>query len=221
MSTFVDTRPVSEFVQSSLCSPPGEVLEVGAGRGDLALRLINTGYDVTAIDPSGSNDGLVRPVALSEFNVSRGFDAVVASRTLHHIENLQAAINKLHRFTSVGGIVILHDFGWERVDVPTGRWLHSIIRQRSRRNSEAPLEASFPDWFAQWRSEHAHLHRSTEMLDALREKFNERCYAECPYLAAEYVDVNPDLVEAEVSNIEDGAIKAAGFRFVGERLERV
>lgn len=216
MAAPLDTSSVTEFVRTWLPPPPATVLEVGAGTGDLARRLNEAGYDVTPIDPVATNDAVVHAVTLEEFSEDKQYDAVVASRSLHHIPNLEAAIVKIHEYVDATGHVLLNDFGWERVDEPTGKWLYSQLQDQDTQNPEEREEESFSEWFEHWRAEHADLHQSDEMLDTLRDRFTECYYAGCPYLVGEYVDGDPDLVRTERSLIMDGTIRAAGFRFVGQ-----
>ncbi len=43
------------FVRASLPQPPARVLEVGAGKGELAAAPREGGYDVDAVDPSSED----------------------------------------------------------------------------------------------------------------------------------------------------------------------
>lgn len=216
MSVTVDTEPVEEFVRSWLPPPPATILEVGAGTGELARRLIDAGYDVTPIDPIATDNDLVLGVSLDEIDADDRYDVVVASRTLHHISCLDAAVATMHGFVADGGRVILNDFGWERLDEPTGRWLYSQLQKQDRQATGDTDRGSLTEWFDHWRDEHAHLHRSDEMLALLRDRFTERYVADCPYLTEEYVDGDAETQRIERTLITDGTIRAAGFRFVGE-----
>lgn len=216
MAATIDTSTVREFVRSWLPPPPATALEVGAGTGDFARELIDDGYDVTPIDPVATDDMLVRALTLEEFNENEQYDVVVASRSLHHIHDLEAAVSKIHGFLDDDGYVILNGFGWDRLDEPTGRWLYSQLREQESQATGGRDEESFSEWFDHWRAEHADLHRSDEMLDALRDRFTERYFAECPYLVEEYVNEDPEIVHAERRLITDSTIQAAGFRFVGQ-----
>jgi predicted RNA methylase len=69
---------------------PSRVLEVGCGTGELALALSETGYGIVAIDPGAPDGEIFHRLQLEEFKARRPFDAVVASRSLHHIEELRA-----------------------------------------------------------------------------------------------------------------------------------
>lgn len=209
----VDSRPIFAFVRTTLPPPPATVLEVGAGSGDLARALVDRCYDVTAIDPIASDDGLVRPVTLEAFDPDARYDAILANRTLHHIGDLEDAVATIDGLLVDDGRLMLNGFGWDRVDERTGRWLYDLLDAAT---DDRPV-GTFRVWYEQWQAEHTDLHGAEEMLAALRECFDQRAYAVCPYLAEEYVDDNPEAVRRETTRIRKGEINAAGFRFVGRR----
>ena len=59
--------------------PPARLLEVGCGRGTLALALLADGYDMTAVDPSAPEGAPFRRTRIEALEDDRLFDAVVAS----------------------------------------------------------------------------------------------------------------------------------------------
>ena len=89
------TRLFLEVVCSHIPEPPARVLEVGCGKGDLALALAERGFDVTAIDPKAPDGPIFRQVRLEDFSDEHGFDAVVASLSLHHIHDLGHALDTI------------------------------------------------------------------------------------------------------------------------------
>ncbi|HEU5310585.1 MAG TPA: methyltransferase domain-containing protein, partial [Candidatus Eisenbacteria bacterium] len=102
----VSGLPVEETVRyltRVLPPPPLEVLEVGAGDGAVALGLAAMGYTLTALDES--LDLPARADIESEavrwiesdflaFEGNREFDAVVFTRSLHHIAPLDRALDR-------------------------------------------------------------------------------------------------------------------------------
>src|SRR4051794_41931627 len=67
------------FVRAALPPPPARVLEVGAGRGELAAALRDAGYDVVAIDPGIEDAPGVDRVALLDVEAGdASFDAAGA-----------------------------------------------------------------------------------------------------------------------------------------------
>ena len=112
----------SEFLSSRLPAPPARVLEVGCGRGELAQALADRGFEIVAIDPDAPEGPIFLRVGLEDFADPRGFDAVVASVSLHHIEDLAGALDKIASFLPQGGVLALEEFAKERLAGATARW---------------------------------------------------------------------------------------------------
>ncbi len=66
----------AEFSKEVLPKPPGRILEVGCGRGEVARRLADLGYDVTPIDIDrqavGAAKRLGLPARRADFLMYRG-----------------------------------------------------------------------------------------------------------------------------------------------------
>lgn len=197
------------FVKAQLPPAPARVLEVGCGDGRLARALDDLGYGVTAIDPRAPKGAIFQAVPLEEFADPECFDAVVASRALHHIADLGGALSKLQRLLVPGGRLIVVEHAWDRLDEPTARW---YLEQRRATDPDAPnsLEACLADWEA----DHAGLHGSVAMRRELDLRFAERFFAWTPCLHGELGEA---LEHEERSLIEAGAIQATGFVYVGEQ----
>jgi SAM-dependent methyltransferase len=86
---------VEEFVRDQVGPPPAQVLEVGCGEGELANALARAGHSVTAIDPRAPEGPIFRRVGIEEFTDPGQFDYVVASLSLHHVEDLGEALDKI------------------------------------------------------------------------------------------------------------------------------
>ena len=112
---------LSDFVAECLPRPRSKLLEIGCGDGELALGLSAQGHFVTAIDPRAPSGPIFRQISLEDFDSAPTFDAVVANRSLHHIEDLDAALGKIHSLLAPHGVVILNEFAWDRLDEPTVR----------------------------------------------------------------------------------------------------
>ena len=132
------------FARAQLPSPPGRLLEIGCGDGQLAVALDADGYDVTAIDPRAPDGSIFRRVTLEAFDDERAFDAVVASLSLHHVENLGEAFNKVASFLRPGGTLVMQEFARERLSGATARWYHEQRRARNEDGVPAGFEKSAP-----------------------------------------------------------------------------
>jgi SAM-dependent methyltransferase len=200
-----------EFVAASLPPAPARVLEVGCGRGELARAIAAIGYEVVAIDPDAPEGDAFVAVSLEEFDDPGPFDAVVASRSLHHVPDLPGALDKIAGVLRPRGLLIVNEHAWDRMDEATARW---FLDRWSAIDPDAP--GSLEEFLEYWRADHAGLHGYGAMRQELDRRFAERFFAWTPYRHGELRDA---VEEAEVrSLIEAGEIRATGFRYVGERL---
>jgi ubiquinone/menaquinone biosynthesis C-methylase UbiE len=191
------------FVLSAL-SPPARVLEVGCGDGNLARALDAAGFGVLAIDPQAPQGPIFRRTTLEELDESGQFEGAVARYSLHHIESLDLALDRISSLLTPQGRLVIEEFGWDRLDQPTAKWYG---QQQGEPSAESVL--------AEWRTEHQGLHGYAEMRRALDERFNETSFEWQPYLyrCLERDDLEPSEREA----ITRGEIRAVGFRYVGNR----
>jgi len=185
------------------------VLEVGCGHGRLARELDDLGYRVVAIDPVAPEGAIFQAVSFEEFADAARFDAIVASRALHHIPDLAGAIAKLHRLLVPEGRLIVVEHAFERLDEPTADW---YLEQRRAKGPHAP--SSLQACLTEWEADHAGLHSYTAMRRELDLRFTERWFAWTPSL---YLELGEALEGEERRLIEAGSIQATGFQYVGER----
>ena len=188
------------FFLGELPAPPARLLEVGCGEGELARALDAAGYDVLAIDPVAPAGEIFRRTTIEELDDSGPFDAVVSSRAIHHVHDLDAVLAKIGRLAP---LLVLDEFAWDLFDEPTARWYDE---QRARSPDPPPPAA-------EWHSRHARLHGFDALRAALARHFVERTFAPVPYLHR-YMHV-PELEPLEAELIEAGEIRALAFRFVG------
>jgi SAM-dependent methyltransferase len=199
---------ILEFVRVQLPPVPSRILEVGCGDGRLAWTVDDLGYSVVAIDPAAPDDAIFQAVSLEEFADSARFDAVVASRSLHHVHDLAGGLSKLQRLLLPGGRLIVVEHAFDRLDDPTARWY--LVKRRAK-DPRAP--SSLQACLAEWEADHAGLHGYAAMRRELDRRFIERWFAWTPTL---YLELGEGLEQEERSLIEAGSIQATGFLYVGE-----
>lgn len=187
---------------------PARVLEVGCGRGELALALRDHGYDVLAIDPEAPEGEPFLRVTLEDLDGVGEFDVVVAQYSLHHLHDLAVAVDKI---ADLAPRVVVDDFGWDLVDKPTGDWYDARRRELLAAGREPPGPAR-----AEWEEHHAGVHRFEAMRGALARRFVGRRFEPRPYLYR-YLGGGDDVEERERAVIEARAIRPLGFRWVGAR----
>jgi SAM-dependent methyltransferase len=223
-------RRVQEFVLGQIGDPPARVLEVGCGKGQLARALARVGHSVTAIDPRAPEGPIFRSVGIEEFSDAEPFDHVVASLSLHHLEDLGRALDKVVDSLRPGGTLVVVEFAWDRIDEATAEWAlgrlpatppsgeHSSWLERCWRGRACGGEGGDHDHenhtgahFAEWAEQG--LHDSGRMRAELERRFVEDRFEWVPYL---YPDLDETTSEAdERAAIDAGAINATGFRYVG------
>jgi SAM-dependent methyltransferase len=180
------------FVLSQLPPPPRRVLEVGCGRGELAYALDAAGYKVVAVDPDAPEGTIFRRTTIEELDDPGPFDAIVAAFSLHHVEDLDAVLDKLRGL--LNGVLIVDEFGWDLLD------------ERTASHYDLDMD--------EWRVEHADLHTFEALHEGLEARFSERYCAWGLYFSR-HLEADED---EERKLIDAGEIVPLGFRFVGGPL---
>lgn len=206
----------SAFVLGELPPPPARVLEIGCGAGELALALAQARYDVLAIDPNAPEGEIFRQTTLEDFHEPGTFDAIVASSSLHHIHDLEAAVERLHDLLRPDGRLVLVELAWERMDRDTADWYlgQELALQAAGRLGGVPH--SVEEALAAWDEEHRGLHTCEAMRATLGRCFLELRFEWTPYLYRTLGGVASEALEQTL--IDGDAIRALGFRWVGEPL---
>jgi SAM-dependent methyltransferase len=199
---------VEEFVRTTLPPPPAQVLEVGAGEGELAALLADAGYDVVAIDPAGGVD--VLPVALLDLDEpDASFDAAVAVVSLHHVEPFEPSCAKLAGLVRPGGTLVVDEFDVDRFDERSAAWLLDRWRETGQERDRDPA-----DMVAELR---AHLHPLAVIRATLGEWFELGPVARASYLYRWYLGEEHRAPEEGL--IAAGVLPELGARFTGRRRD--
>ncbi len=202
------------FVLAQLPPAPSRVLEVGCGDGTLALELAEAGYDVLAIDPIAPEGEIFRRTTLEEFDDPGPFAAVVASRSLHHVHDLDAGLDRIVALLEPGGLLLVDEFAPDRLDGDTIDWWYGQRRAvAAARGKGAP--ASLEVFREEQARQHDEHHGYDAMRPALDARFDERSFSWEPYLYRELGGVSTRALEETL--IKTGAIQATGYRYAGVR----
>jgi SAM-dependent methyltransferase len=221
-------RSVEGFVLERIGDPPTRVLEVGCGKGDLALALYRASHSVTAIDPRAPEGSIFRRVGIEEFSEPGPFDHIVAILSLHHLEDIGGALDKISGLLCAGGTLVVVEFAWDRMDEKTVEWalarlpgasasgkhswLERCCRGRAHNGADEVGHLHAEAHAAGWTSEEG-LHCSERIREEIGRRFVERSFSWWPYL---YPDLDDDTSEAdELAAIETGEINATSFCYVG------
>ncbi len=231
------TRETLAFLERVLPPAPARLLEVGAGDGAVSVALAARGYDLTALDealdrPLGAAADRVRWVERDFLHYDGGgaFDAVLFTRSLHHLAPIEDALDRALGALAPGGKVVAEEFAYDRVNLPTARWFYDLQAVLAAAGIVAAAgdagEEGNP--LGRWRREHAGeppLPTGHSILAAARERLDLALVEEAPYL---YRYVWERLVDGEAARragemvfrierrlVRERDIAAAGLRFVG------
>ena len=122
----IDRDGMTSFIVDSAEPLPGQVLDIGTGRGFTAIELARRGADVTTVDMSEEmlksawlhavETGMADRI---EFHLAdggdlpfeeRSFEVVTMVNVLHHLENPEAVLPEIARVLIPGGRLIVADF---------------------------------------------------------------------------------------------------------------
>lgn len=225
------------FLERAL--PAGaRVLEVGCGRGDVAAGLSQNGFRVRALDndPGAVEAARARGVdaVLVDFlsYEDEPFDAVAFTRSLHHIQPLDAALDRTRGLLKPRGLLLSEEFAREAVDRQTARWFYETVELLEAADLIAPTEdlpSRSPDPLERWREDHMRerLNTGAAIRAAIAMRFELIESRGAPYLYRHFcgrleegergVKVGRLLFETENRGIAEGRLTAAGLRLVATR----
>ena len=191
---------------------PARLLEVGCGQGELTTALAVAGYNILGIDPAAPQSELFRRLTLDDLDEPGPYDGVLAASSLHHIRDLDAAVDKIVSLLRPDGVLVVEEFGWDRLDERTLDWLHGQRRALAADGrGEAPQ--SLEALRSEWEGQHLGLHGDETLRNALDARFEERAFVRTPYLHRLLGGVATEVLEQAL--IDGGAIQALGFRWAG------
>ena len=222
----VATHYTLEFVERALPAGATDILEIGCGTGELAAALGERGLKVLAIDSdetcidAGKARGIDARLAEWPTTLDRRFDAVLFTRSLHHIHDLAGALAAAVEVLNPGGRVIVEDFRAEGAEDRSRSWANGLIDVLSA--AQAFRSGEVAAWLRDKigpSDGHGHeLHSSQAIADAL----NAHGETESEPAAYYFRYFEPELsgsateavLRAELDLIAAGAIDALGRRFV-------
>jgi len=200
------TRDLLAFVRAALPAPPARVLEIGAGKGELACALSDAGYAITAIDPAAEPGGVVQRCSLLEVHGS--FDAAVASVALHHVNPLAQSCAHLATLIAPGGPVVVDEIDVDRYDERAVNWW--LSQRRALGFAEQNRDpAQLIDHLRE------HIHSLATVCAALQPHFELGQPIPGPYLHR--WELRPSLRDAEIDLIAEGVLPAVGCRLIAVR----
>ncbi|MEM7205486.1 MAG: class I SAM-dependent methyltransferase [Planctomycetota bacterium] len=188
MSVDQPTEATLAFLDRIL-TKPCRVLEVGCGEGRLAAGLQARGFRVVAVDQDAANvqraqaRGVDAHCASFPDGPHVEVDAVLFTRSLHHVDELDAALASARERLAPRGHLVVEDWAWEGVDSKTLTWAHSLFA--ALRAAGLPMAAEWQldaDRLQRWQDEHEHhIHSSARWREAVAAHFEVLGVEPAPY----------------------------------------
>lgn len=222
------------LVAAALPASPTRVVEIGCGaQGGLVPRLLAEGYDAVGVDPEAPDGPAYHCVEFEQYDVGAPVHAVVACTSLHHVHDLDVALDKVAAALTPEGVVVILEWDWSRFDEATARWCFS--RQPAPSSPSTPTSEEdhahgadhswlahqraewtasgqpWPDYLKGWAAGEG-LHPAAVVLNALDRRFDRALQERTPYLFAELDDTS---WADEQAAIDAGDVKATGVYYVG------
>jgi SAM-dependent methyltransferase len=115
------------------------------------MALSDAGYEVVAVDPDAPEGTVFRRTSIEAFDEPGPFDAVVASLSLHHVDDLAGVLDKVVRLLANGGTLVLNEHAWDRLEPMTPEWEEEHAGLHGYRAMRAELDARFRERSFEWR----------------------------------------------------------------------
>jgi len=208
------------FVRSELPAAPARVLEIGCGSfGGFVPGLLHGGYEAVGIDRNAPEAAGYQRIDFEQYEPPEPVDAIVASRSLHHVGDLEDVLGRAAEALRRGGILIVVEWAWEQFDADTAHWCFARFDPaepgwlKGRKDGWAQSGEAWEDYFESWARNHG-LHRGDRIVGALDARFERRSCMYGPYF---FADLGGFSEGDEQSAIEAGEIRANGIRYAGTR----
>jgi Methyltransferase domain len=122
------------------------VIELGCGQaGGHIPALIRAGYDATGVDPEAPQGAAYRQAAFEDYQPGEPADAVIASVSLHHVDDPGTALDHVAGVLRPDGALIVIEWISEDFDEATARWCFG----HQLREADEP-GAWLPVLYAEW-----------------------------------------------------------------------
>ena len=213
--------PLRPFVHARLPPAPASVIEIGCGpAGGFVPALRELGYEAVGVDRNAPDGSDFEHTDFEQYEPLRPVDAIVASRSLHHVADVDDVLDRAVLALRPGGTIVVAEWAWERFDEATARWCFARLHPspanepgwlERRREGWLTSGETWPAYFEKWAEGHG-LHRSDQILAGLDARFERTLCSYAPYF---FADLAVGSERDEQAAIDAGEIRATGIRYAG------
>lgn len=211
------------FFRDQLPLPPARVVELGCGPyGGQVPALLTAGYDAVGVDPQAPDGSEYMQLPIEEFHPDRPLDAVIASVSLHHVDDLGEVLDHVANMVRPGGSVVVVEWFSEQFDEATAQWCFRHLNRDPGQSSHwlanvheewQESNLSWDTYFSGRLQQHG-IHPGSMVLRDLTARFTTIHKSSGPYYfpSLAHADAN-----AEQAAIDAGEIRAGCLRYRGDR----
>jgi SAM-dependent methyltransferase len=211
------------FIRNQLPPSPARVIELGCGQaGGHVPALVHAGYGATGVDPEAPEGAAYRQAAFEDYWPETPADAVIASVSLHHVEDPGVALDHVADVLGPDGTVIVVEWISEDFDEASARWCFGH-RLRDAGHHDGWLAGLYAQWtesglswdefFGGW-LEHHGLHPASVIREKLDTRFTGTHLSTAPYYFSDLLDAD---AATEQAAIDAGQLRAGCLRYAGRR----
>ena len=211
-----------QFIRPELPPAPALAVEIGCGRfGGFVPRLKAAGYEAVGVDPNAPEEPGYERAEFEQYQVPSPVAAVVACVSLHHVADLDVALDAIAAAVVPGGAVVIIEWASERFDERTARWCFGHLGPAGTeedatwlhhaRDAFAESGRSWDEYLREWAQEEK-LHRGEQVVSGLDARFSRVSCVTGPYFFAELDGVS---FGDEQAAIDAGLLEPVGIRYVG------
>jgi SAM-dependent methyltransferase len=207
------------FVRAHIPPPPARILEIGCGTlGGFVPMLRSAGYAATGVDPDAPDGPEYERTTFEHADLPDRADAVIASTSLHHVDDPAKVVDRTAGVLVPGGAVVVVEWAWEDFDEATARWCFDRLAtdggrgwlQRHRENWLAS-QRSWELYLGEW-ARRERLHAARALVALLDRHFDRVFLHRGPYV---FADLPGTDVADEQLAIDRGEIRATRVDYVG------
>lgn len=204
-------------IRPCLPAPPAYVVEVGCGSlGGFVPALDSCGYRALGIDPAAPEGDSYCRQEVEHAKLRAQAAAVVACTSLHHVDDLGEALDKVVQLLVPGGVVIVVEWDWERFDEATAQWCFERLGESGgwlhhRRQEWITSGQPWQRYLQAWANEHR-IHTGGAVLGELDQRLRRQLCRRGAYFFADLANTTET---DELQAINSGAIQATGIDYVG------
>lgn len=208
------------FVRGQLPPPRARAIELGCGAaGGHIPALVRAGYDATGVDPEAPEGTAYRQIAFEDYWPDGPADAVVASVSLHHVDDPGVVLDHVAEVLRPDGVLVVVEWISEDFDEAAARWCF----RHEPAESDGWLAALHTEWtasglswdafFRGWLGHHG-LHPASVIHRELEARFAVTHLSTGPFYFADLLDVD---AATEQAAIDAGRLRAGCLRYAGRR----